>query len=500
MKIFTATQIQALDKATIEKEPIASIDLMERAAMTLADFFIEKYQRYKEVFVFAGNGNNGGDALVLARLLSHMSSAWTVSVFVLDSENRSPDNQANIDCLLDVLNVKLKVLFSEDDIPEIPSDAVVVDGLFGTGLSRAVTGMPAAVIERINASEAEVLSVDIPSGLYAENNAIVADVVVKADKVLSFQFPKLAFMLSDSEPYIKEWFIRDIGLHKATMEAMETPFSYFQQEDAEKLWRARFRFSHKGTYGHALLVAGKRNMMGAAILATKACMRSGTGLVTTHIPHNSGHLLQSTVPEALLSEDRSELMFTDELDYGKYSAVAVGPAIGTKPNAQHALLKLIQTCDKPLVMDADALNILSLNKEWMAFLPENTILTPHPGEFDRLTQKHASAYERLMTQIEFAHKWQVVVVLKGAFTSVVFPDGSCFFNSTGHHGMASGGCGDVLTGIVLGLLAQGYSCKSACLLGVWWHGKAADLYAENHLAQSLIASDVIDYMGHLLSK
>ena len=494
MKLFTVKQIQELDKATIKNEPIASIDLMERASQCLFDAFVERYVADDEVFIFAGSGNNGGDALALARMLSKLNSVFQINVFVLESEKRSADNKANLDRLKNDTSVEVKFISTENEIPEISSDAIVVDGLFGTGLNKPVSGIAAAIINQINESGAEVFSIDIPRGLYSENNAVVGEAVIKADVVVSFQFPKIAFLLSDSESYIGEWQIRDIGLHQDAMDAISSPYSFFTKDDVLKIYKKKSRFAHKGTCGHALLVAGKKNMMGAAVLAAKSALRSGVGLLTAHVPQYCGATLQNTVPEALLNEDRSELMFTDELDFENYSAVGVGPAIGTKPNAQKALLCLLQNCDKPLVMDADALNILSENKEWLRFLPENTIITPHPGEFDRLTQKHTSGYERLLSQIEFAQKWKIIVVLKGAYTSIAFPDGAVSFNSTGNYGMATAGSGDVLTGVILGLLAQGYSQIEASLLGVWWHGEAADIYAQKYLPETMIASDIVDYM------
>jgi len=497
MKIFTATQTQALDKATIEREGISSLDLMERASEQLFEAFVERYEEGREVLVFAGTGNNGGDALALARLLSRLKGAYQIKVFTFDAAQRSVDNKANLDALLDLFDIQVKLMLLEEDVPTISPEAIVVDGIFGTGLNRPPEGLPAFVIKQINASGAEVFAIDIPSGLMAEENLFLNDATIAADMVLSFQFPKLSFLLSDAAPYIADWEIRDIGIDPLSIEEMRTPYRFFMDEDALSLWHERPRFSHKGSFGHCLMIAGKRPMMGAAILATKACVRTGLGLVTAHVPQNCGDLIWSSVPEALISEDRSELMFTDELVYDAYSAVAVGPALGTKPNSQHALLHLIQHCDKPLVLDADALNILALNKAWLTYLPQNSIITPHPGEFDRLTQVHNSSYERLMSQIAFAQKWQLIVVLKGAFTSIAFPDGRCSFNSTGHSGLATGGSGDVLTGIIAGLLAQNYAPEDASRLGVWWHGKAADLYAEEHLPQSLLPSDLIDYMARV---
>lgn len=493
MKLFTAQQIRQIDLATIEKEPIASIDLMERAAVVLSDAFVERYEPKGEVvYVFAGNGNNGGDALALARLLASMKSCFDVRVFVFDTKHRSPDCDFNLKRLGDVA---LMVMKSEADFPDFKEVGIVVDGVFGTGLSRDVEGLPAKLIEHINQCELEIFSIDIPSGLFAEDNSKNFGAAVKADMTVSFQFPKIAFLLSDKSEYIGKWDVRDIGLHKETIEAMPSPYFLLENNDILALLKPRARFSHKGTYGHALLVAGKTGMMGAAILSVKACLRSGVGLVTVHVPRHSGDLIQISVPEALLSIDRSELMFTDELDTQKYAAVAIGPGIGTKQNTQDAFYHLINNCKTPLVIDADGLNILSGHKEWLELLPKHSILTPHPKEFDRLTKEHCSGYQRWQSQLNFVKRYGVVVVLKGAHTTVALPDGRCYFNTTGNSGMATAGAGDVLTGIILGLLAQSYSPEEAALIGVYWHGKAADIYAENYLEQTLIASDIIESMG-----
>ncbi len=492
MQLFTASQIRQIDAVTIEKEPLTSVDLMERAAEALFEAFVERYEYDAVVYVFAGNGNNGGDALALARLLSRLKSCFDVRVFVFETEKRSPDCEKNLDRLGDL---SLNVLESSIDFPVFESEGIIVDGIFGTGLSRKVEGFAADLIDYINKSGLEVFSIDIPSGMFAESNACNDGAIIRSDVVISFQFPKFSFLFSDKADCIDEWEVWDIALHQETIDAMESPYYLLQEDYIESLLKSRSRFSHKGTYGKALLIAGKNGMMGAAILATKACLRSGVGLVTTHVPEHSGALLQTTVPEALLSIDRSELMFTDEVGGVGFDAVAVGPGIGIRKNTREALRYLLQHCDKPLVIDADGLNILSEHKEWFEFLPENSILTPHPKEFDRLTHEHSSAYERWQSQLDFAQSNNVIVVLKGAHTSIAMPDGRCFFNSTGNSGMATGGSGDVLTGIILGLLAQGYSPEAAGLIGVYWHGKAADIYVEKYLEQTLIASDIIDCMG-----
>jgi len=495
MKLFVASQIRELDQATIIHEPIASIDLMQRAAQTLFEAFLKHYDTGHTVHIFAGNGNNGGDALVLARMLLYLGSSFDVRVYVFKDGKRSDDCQLSLEELAD--DFLVHELESKADFPVISAEDVIVDGIFGTGLSRPVTHFPSQLIAYLNDSNAEIFSIDIPSGLFPEDNSKNDGAIVASDVIVSFQFPKIAFLLSDKSDFVGEWEVWDIGLHLPSIESMSSPLYLLEDVDLPALIKPRKKFSHKGSYGHALLIAGQVGMMGAAILSTKACIRSGAGLVSTHLPQHSGDLLQCTVPEALLSLDRSELMFTDEMDVGGYDVVGIGPGIGKRNNTQKALHHLLLHCNKPMVMDADALNILSDHKEWLPLLAQDTILTPHPKEFDRLTKVHHSAYERWQSQLAFAQQYGVVVVLKGAHTSVALPDGRCYFNTTGNAGMASGGVGDVLTGIILGLLSQGYSAEAAALLGVYWHGKAADVYAESHLEQTLTASDIVDFMSQV---
>jgi NAD(P)H-hydrate epimerase len=337
--------------------------------------------------------------------------------------------------------------------------------------------------------------------LFGEGNAgNIKENIIHAGHTLTLQFPKLSFFYAENEDFIGNWHILPIGLHPEVIDKTPSDFYYVTSGDVHEIIRQRSTFSHKGTYGNALLVAGCYGMMGAAVIAARACLRSGVGLVTTHVPRYGINVLQTAVPESLISIDQSDIMFTEFPDLSKFEAIAVGPAIDCKGNSQKALKSLLEASDKPMVIDADALNILGKNREWLKIIPENSILTPHPKEFERIAGECKNGYERNLRQIELAQERGVFIVLKGAYSSISTPEGRCFFNSTGNPGMATAGSGDVLTGILLSLLAQGYDSEQAAVAGVFLHGLAADLAVSDIGEYALISSDIIDYLGKAFLK
>lgn len=494
MKVFSTDKIKNIDEYTIKHEPISSLDLMERASATLFDEFRKLYYSDKKVKVFVGSGNNGGDALVLARMLS--SYGTEVTVYLLSSK-LSNDAKVNLDRYKMVQGAVVKQLRHGKKLPELSPGDVIVDGILGSGISRPAEGFFATVIQHINDSGCEVFAIDIPSGLFGEDNRNnTPDTIIKAKYTVTFQFPKLSFFFSENVKYVGQWKVTDIGLHTDVIKDTYTPYHYINTENIKNILRKRDNFSHKGNFGHALLLAGSYGKMGAAVLAAKAVLRSGAGLLTAHVPHCGYTVMQTAVPEAMTTIDRSDFLLSEyPREMETYNAVGVGPGIGLKPNTKEMLNNLLLEYDQPMVLDADALNILGEEKEWLKLLPENSILTPHPKEFERIAGKVQSPYERHLLQLEFAKKYNVVVVVKGAFTSVATPDGICCINSTGNPGMATAGSGDVLTGIILGLLSQGYEPYEAAVLGVWLHGRAGDLYEEDFSGESLIASSIVDYLG-----
>ena len=493
MKILPVAEIRKADAYTIENEPIASIELMERAAEGLCKWFVENMKDNKNVMVFCGMGNNGGDGLALSRLLLH--KGYDVQTFLVHhSENMSPDCERNHLRLLNETEIGIQDIFDESDFPEVSDYDVVVDAIFGSGLSRPVAGVAAELIKYLNNVGARRIAIDMPSGLFADV-PLQGPVAFKADVTLTLQFPKLSFLFPENGAYVGDFEVIDIGLHPDFIRDVVVGNFFVERDMLKPLLRPRGRFSHKGTYGHALLVAGSSKMTGAAILASKACLRTGVGLLTTHVPQKAVLPLQVSLPEAIVDADVDEDINTIMEYLNPYSAIGVGPGMGQDDVSARLLKRIIQDAEVPLVLDADALNILGSNPTWIAFLPSKTILTPHPKEFERMFGKTTNSFERLALQRSMSVKHGIVIVLKGAYTSVTLPNGTCFFNSTGNPGMATAGSGDVLTGMVLSLLAQGYAPEEAAVMGVYLHGIAGDSAALESGYESLIAGDIVDNIG-----
>lgn len=491
MKIFPTASIKQLDAYTIEHEPISSIDLMERASQALAEAIAERWDADTPFTVFAGPGNNGGDALAVSRLLAE--KGFSPEVYLFNTKGSlSPDCKTNRDRLKEVPGVVFHEITSEFVPPMLTAGHVVIDGLFGSGLNKALSGGFAAVVKYINASPATVVAIDIPSGLMGEDNSYnVQSNIIRADLTLSLQLPKLAFFFAENEPFVGEWQLLDIGLDKEGMEKMETDYYLAESEAMSGLLKPRSRFAHKGNFGHALLIAGSQGMAGASVLAAQACLRSGVGLLTLHVPFCNQLIVQTAVPEAMTELDVSDTCFASPTDTDDYQAVGVGPGLGQSAETEKALLELIESCQTPMVVDADALNILGRNRSYIARLPKGSILTPHPKELERLVGKCQNSYERLMKARELAETAGVHIILKGAYSAVIAPSGKCCFNITGNPGMATGGCGDVLTGVLLALLAQGYETETAARLGAYVHGLAGDVACRKHGVVGMTAGDVI---------
>ena len=500
MKLFTTRQIADIDKFTIENEPVSDIDLMERAAMQISNWLVHRFSTEQKMIFFAGPGNNGGDALAIARQMAGFD--YQCAVYLLDFGKETTGSSAkNWQRLEEQNRVKLFKIKNINEFPEINPVDIIIDGLFGSGLSRPLEKFPAEVVQKINKLTNKVVSIDIPSGLMGEDNSgNVSENIVQAAYTLTFQFPKISFLFPENEKFTGKWEHLPIGLHPEAMAQASSGFYFTEKEDVEKMINPRSKFSHKGTFGHALLIAGSYGKMGAAILAAKACLRSGAGLVTTHIPRMGCSIIQTAVPESMASIDDHDSIFTGISDLEPYDAIGAGPGIGRKSNTCKGLFSLIRTSKVPMVLDADALNILSENKDWMALLPENSILTPHPGEFKRLVGETSNSWERLQKQSQFAQEWKIILVLKGAFTSIALPDGKLYFNSTGNPGMATAGSGDSLTGIILGLLAQRMTPWKAAIAGVWLHGLAGDIASSEISENALIAGDISDFLGKAFLK
>ncbi|MBX2945738.1 MAG: NAD(P)H-hydrate dehydratase [Cyclobacteriaceae bacterium] len=493
MKILSAQQIKQLDAYTIMHEPIASIDLMERASRAFCSWFTERVDPATTVGIICGTGNNGGDGLGIARLLAGFD--YNVRVWIVrNSAPVTDDFETNLQRL------KNSVTYLEQPVSSsVFSECnVLIDALFGTGLSRPVEGIYADTIHAVNQAKALRIAVDMPSGLLADKAS--TGPIVKADYTVSFQLPKRAFFLAENAGYVGEWVTVDIGLSKSFLQQAESDTFLLTQKAVRKLLKPQKKFDHKGTRGHALLIAGSYGKMGAAVLASRAVLRTGAGLLTTHVPANGYEIIQITIPEAMVSVDRSEEWFSICPDVEAYTAIGIGPGLGKNKKTTQALGDVLEKANMPMVLDADALNIMSENRELLVLMKQGTILTPHPKEFERLAGVSKSGFERLDRQQAFSKEHKVVVVLKGAHTTISTPEGNLFINNTGNPVMATAGSGDVLTGMLTALLAQGYTCHEAAQLGVWLHGLAGDEARKRIGSRGVLASDIIDHIPDAFGK
>ena len=496
MKIFTSAQIHELDKYTIEHEPISSLNLMERAAKALTRAIEEEWTNRTPVVVFAGPGNNGGDALAVARLLAE--DGYQVQVFLFNVHNKlSVDCLANKKRLIEAKRVKQFTEITVNfDPPQLEAGTLVVDGLFGSGLNKPLAGGFAAMVKYINQSAAKVVSIDIPSGLMTEDNSYnIHANIIKADLTLTLQQKKLSMMMADNQQYLGKLKVLDIRLSQEYIQKTDSRCRILEESDIRQLMRPRDDFAHKGSMGNALIIAGSYGMCGASVLATKACLRSGVGKVTTHTPKRNYEIMQISVPEAVLQMDTEETIFSEPVDTENFHAMGIGPGLGTNEGTAIALIAQLRRATCPIVVDADAINILASHRAWMQQLPKDIILTPHPKELDRLVGNASSnCSERLFKASEMAEHLQAYIILKGHYSALCYPDGKIEFCSTGNSGMATAGSGDVLTGIITALLARGYKQADACRIGMHLHGLAGDLAAKELGKESLIASDIIQYL------
>ena len=491
MKIFPSSSIKKLDAYTIEHEPIASIDLMERAAQALTKAITNRWNPETPVTIFAGPGNNGGDALAVARMMAE--KGYKIEVYLFNTKGElSSDCQTNKELVEMMEEVTFHEISTQFVPPTLTPEHLVIDGLFGSGLNKPLSGGFAAVVKYINASPAMVVSIDIPSGLMGEENTFnVKSNIIRADATFSLQLPKLAFLFAENTEFVGEWELLDIQLSEEGIEETETNYEMLEIAEIRSLIKPRRQFAHKGNFGHALLIAGSKGMAGASVLAARACLRSGVGLLTIHAPLCNNDILQTSAPEAMVETDASETCFAVPTDTDDYQAVGVGPGLGRSEETEAALIEQLEHCQTPTVVDADALNILANHRHTLTHLPKGSILTPHPKELERLIGKCQDSYERLMKACELAHTAKVHIILKGAYSTIITPEGKCYFNPTGNPGMATGGSGDVLTGVILALLAQGYPAEDAAKIGTYIHGLAGDIAQKKQGMIGLIASDIV---------
>ncbi|TRO66561.1 NAD(P)H-hydrate dehydratase [Christiangramia sabulilitoris] len=494
MKILTAKQLANADKVTLEKQDITSEELMERAATLV---FNEIHNRLQgapiPIKIFCGIGNNGGDGLVIARhLIQH---GYHVTVFVVNySDKRSDDFLANYDKLKEVTRDWPQLIKKTDDFPEINTGDFVIDAMFGIGLNRPIKGWLADLVELINKSQAFILAIDMPSGLFSDKIPGNDAAVIKANFTLSFQAPKLVFFLPETMDYVGDLQILDIGLDREFLSNIQSKVYLVGQEEALSLYKPRKANSHKGDYGHALIVGGSYGKIGSVLLTATSALKTGSGLCSLYIPKCGYHALQTGLPEAMvLTDEGEELLSSFPADFTS-DVVCFGMGAGTANETVEALRELLENTNSPMVIDADGLNILSKNRDLLNLLPKNSVLTPHPGELKRLIGDWADDFDKLEKVRDFSRKYGLTIVVKGAHSFTIDRE-ETYINNSGNPGMATAGSGDVLSGVIASLIGQGYEPVSAAVLGVFLHGSAGDIAASKIGYESVLAGDIAKNIG-----
>jgi len=493
MKVLLTEQIRAADAYTIAHEPVASIDLMERAARACAEWLSEHFPTSIRFQIFCGMGNNGGDGLAIARLLLQRGYACKCHIIAYRSEY-SPDCATNLSRLKSA-GIDVQMIQQKDDLHTPSVDEVLIDAVLGTGIHRPADGLIADYIEWINSLPNTCIAIDLPSGLPADGPA-EGFRRVRAHFTLTFENYKLNLLLPQTGKDAGKVYVLPIGLDRAFWDAADTPYHTLDDTAIEQIYRPRQPFTHKGSYGHAVLICGSKGKMGAAVLATGACLRSGAGLTTICVPPEGYAILQTTHPEALCTildpvSNLSETLGNAE----RYRAVGIGPGLSTSSLSLHMLQQTLDWYRRPMVLDADALNLIAQHPQLLHKVPPHSLLTPHPREFERLFGPTANDQERLALLRHKAQERQLIIILKDHHSCIALPDGNCYFNTTGNPGMATGGSGDVLTGLLVGLLAQGYMPHETALLGVYLHGLAGDIAAAQLSEEALLAGDITAFLG-----
>ncbi|MDT0641721.1 NAD(P)H-hydrate dehydratase [Zunongwangia sp. F363] len=494
MKIFSASQLKQADEITIKNQNITSEELMERAATQVFEEIHRRLQGAQlPVKIFCGIGNNGGDGLVVGRML--LEHGYQVKVFVVNySDKRSQDFLANYDKIKEVSNNWPELIKKEEDFPEINRGDFVIDAMFGIGLNRPIEGWVGKLVEHINNSRAFVLAIDMPSGLFSDKIPAKEDAVINANFTLTFQTPKLVFFLPQTMDYVGDIQVLDIGLDRDFLAETDTALELTGKAEARELYKPRKKNSHKGNYGHTLTVGGSYGKIGSILLTTTAALRTGAGLCTVFVPKCGYEIIQTGLPEAMVITDENFEMLTAIKTDLDADVVCFGMGAGRSEETVGAFKELLKKTKKPMLIDADGINILSENKDLLQLVPENSILTPHPKELQRLIGKWQDDFEKMEMVQRFCLEKKLIVVLKGAYT-FIFDGTKISINTTGNPGMATAGSGDVLSGVIAAMLSQKYKPFAAARLGVYLHGKAGDLYAEENSYEALISGDIAENMG-----
>ena len=485
MLLLSGPQIQQWDAFTMQQEPVASIDLMERAAQSCVDWIAENILKQGPFRIFCGKGNNGGDGLAIARLL--LEKGYQVAVYILEFGARGTDDfQLNLH-RLHQLTREINFIQSAEYFPDLTREDIIIDALYGSGLNRPLQLLNKELVEHINRSRSVVISIDVPSGMAIDRNS-KSHPVIRAKYTLTFQSLKLCFLIAENAAYFGRVQILNIGLDPGFLDNVETVYQMINRDQVLTGLHERKDFAHKGHYGHALLIAGSKGKTGAALLAARACLRTGAGLLTVSLPEETHQTLNQFLPEAMTADRNAAIAFE------KFNVIGIGPGLGTEQAVYDLLVHVFECYSKPVVLDADALNMMAAYPELLSKVPEGSILSPHPKEFDRIAGDCENEYERLDKAIHLSRQYPIVVVLKGHHT-LIAAGGRGYFNITGNAGMAKGGSGDVLTGMITALLAQGYEPLHAAKTGVYLHGLAGDLALENQSMESLLATDLIENIG-----
>ncbi len=490
MKILSAEQLKAADQATIENEPIASIDLMERAAYQCFHWISERKEAEYLIHIFCGMGNNGGDGLAIARMLHEED--FDVKAYIIHySDTYSDDFVTNYQRAEEV-DLHPESIYSIDDFPDIAEEDLIIDAIFGTGINRPIQGITKDIILKINQLNSTVYAIDMPSGLYVDQPVNPENAIIRSDVCLTFHSPKLAFLLPDNKAYVKAFIVFNIGLDPAFINTLNTPHYLITNRIVHDFYKTRNRFSHKGDFGHVLIIGGSFGKIGATVLASKAALKSGAGLVTAYIPKCGYNIMQTALPEAMVEVDSENII--EHINYKtKATVIGIGIGMGTHEKTQKAFEEFLRNNSLPLVLDADALNLLAMQPSLLELLPPNSILTPHPKELERLVGAWENDYEKLALAQKFSKKNQCILVIKGAYTAIVDSD-TIYFNPSGNPSLATAGTGDVLTGLISGLLAQQYKALEAAIAGVYLHGLTADIAIDFESMENFIASDIFRYI------
>jgi ADP-dependent NAD(P)H-hydrate dehydratase / NAD(P)H-hydrate epimerase len=496
LPLLTSSQIREADAYTIANEPISSVNLMERAAKAFVGWFVNHFPDKKQaISIYCGTGNNGGDGLAIARIL-HGHHYKTVNIKITRFSDKASDD----------FNVNLKKLQSTISVTEIkPGDnfpdedgVIIIDAMLGSGLNKPLHGDYQKLVKHLNTLEKTVVAVDIPTGFFAEGDINLDSTVLKAQLVITFQQPKINFLLPESGPFMECWQAVNIGIDERFVQSLNSPYQFVEEKDIRRLIKPRHKFSNKGTYGHALIVAGQAKTMGAALLCSSACAHAGAGLTTACVPESGLTALNSYLPEIMAVVRQGNDL--PEIEWDKFSTMGIGPGLGNDEGSLALLTDIFTNYKKPVVIDADALNILAEHKQLWAIIPEGSILTPHMKEFDRLFGDSKTWWQRLQIAIQKAKEHKICIILKNDYTITATPDGKAYFNSTSNAAMASGGMGDVLTGVITALLAQKYSPVDACIIGTYIHGKAGDELALPNRMHVVLPGKLISQLPITMAK